>query len=51
MPLKPDSEAAHTHRMQLLKLFFNPTLDRNARWWLDRELAELESDMQANGLL
>lgn len=47
----PDSESAHDLRSRLLDLFFHPALDRNARWWLNRELTELERDMRANGLL
>lgn len=46
-----DREAAFDHHLRLVELFLDPSLDENAKWWLDRELSELETDMRAQGLL
>jgi hypothetical protein len=47
----PDKEAAYSHHLRLVELFLTRGMDENARWWLDRELSELEQDMKASGLL
>lgn len=47
----PDREAIYNHHLRLTELFLTPGMDENARWWLDRELSELEQDMKARGLL
>ncbi|WP_312118326.1 hypothetical protein [Brevibacillus reuszeri] len=43
--------AVNDHYLRLIELFLTPGMDANARWWLDRELNELEQDMKVIGLL
>lgn len=47
----PDFQAAYNHYLRLIGLFLTPGMDANARWWLDRELTDLERDMRVSGLL
>ncbi|UED70731.1 hypothetical protein [Brevibacillus sp. HD3.3A] len=49
--LAGDVRAANDHYLRLVELYLTPGMDENARWWLDRELDELEQDMRASGLL
>ncbi|MGG4499135.1 hypothetical protein [Brevibacillus reuszeri] len=46
-----DVLAANDHYLRLIAMFFTPSMDGNARWWLDKELSELEQDMKVSGLL
>lgn len=50
-PFAPDFQAASDHYIRLVELFLTPGMNENAKWWLDREMEELERDMKACGLL
>lgn len=47
----PEHKAACDHYLRLVELFLTPGMDANARWWLDREIDDLERDMKISGLL
>jgi hypothetical protein len=49
--LTVDHQAAYDHYLRLVELFFSSEVHDAGRWWLDRELDELERDMKASGLL
>jgi hypothetical protein len=49
--LTADQQAAYDHYLRLIDLYFRSEVHDAGRWWLDRELDELERDMKASGLL
>ena len=49
--LTADHQAAYDHYLRLIDLYFRSEVHDAGRWWLDRELDELERDMKASGLL